>query len=338
MKETMMAANLHAVGDLRYEEVPMPKVLDDEVLLAVKYCGICGSDVGRVLTKGTYHFPTIPGHEFAGVIEYDPKGEWTGKKAAVFPLLPCNECEMCKEEHYELCSHYDYYGSRRDGGYAEYLSVKRWNVVLLPENVSTLEGAVTEPASVAHHAVSRMLEMKKPNGAFTAMVTGAGPIGLLAAQWLKAYGATNVYMFDIDPSKITYAKELGFDEFKDGTKVDYAVEGTGFDSALTVALDAVKPLGGIVLMGNPSRPVTLSQDAYWNIMRKQLYVTGTWNSGYGSTQNDWKASVDAMASGKLNVKAVISHVIDLKDANEAFKILTDRNVFKNRVILKTGEE
>lgn len=334
MEKTMMAANLHAVGDLRYEAVPMPVCGADEVLISVKFCGICGSDIPRVLSKGTYHFPTIPGHEFSGVVAYDPQNELNGKRVAVYPLIPCRKCDMCQKEHYELCHDYDYYGSRRDGGYAEYLAVKRWNLVPLPNEVSFEEGAMCEPVSVAHHAVSR-LHLKAGD---TALISGAGPIGLLAAQWMKAYGATKVYLFDIVPEKIEFAKKMGFDEYKDGITVDAALEGTGYADALSRCLEAVKHHGNMVLMGNPARSVELSQQAYWCILRKELNVTGTWNSSFGTQANDWKASVDAMASKNIQAKPLISHIYPLSRCNEAFEMIASRREFCNRVMFRIGEE
>ena len=106
----MKALNLHAVGDLRYEDVPMPVRQAGEVLLKVHACGICGSDLPRVFTKGTYHFPTIPGHEFAGEIVEADDPSLVGRRAAVFPLLPCRKCEACQvgfeEQHRaELTAH-----------------------------------------------------------------------------------------------------------------------------------------------------------------------------------------------------------------------------------------
>lgn len=333
MQKKMMAANLHAVGDLRYEEVPVPECAMDEVLVAVKYCGICGSDVGRVLKTGTYHFPTIPGHEFSGVVEYDPKGELTGRHVSVFPLIPCRECDMCEQEAYALCRRYDYYGSRRDGGYAEYIAVKRWNLVFLPDGLSLEEGALCEPASVAHSAVSR-LGIREGD---SVLISGAGPIGLLAAQWAKIYGAEKVCLFDIAPDKMEYAKSMGFLEYTDDMTVDCALEGTGYGDALARCLSAVRPRGRMVLMGNPARAVELSQDAYWCILRKELTLVGTWNSDFSDRKNDWAASVEAMAGGRLNAKAVISHVFPLSECGKAFQVLTDKNTFTNRVVLKIGD-
>lgn len=144
MKKTSKSANLYAVNDLRYEDIAVSECKDDEVLVEVKSCGVCGSDIDRVYKKGTYHFPTVIGHEFSGKVVYDPKNELTGKKAVIFPLLPCFGCESCKKGSYATCENYDYYGSRRDGGMTEYIAVKRWNIVLMPDNLSYDEGAMCE--------------------------------------------------------------------------------------------------------------------------------------------------------------------------------------------------
>lgn len=330
MKSTRMAANLYGIGDLRYESVPIPMCGEDEVMVAVKYCGICGSDVPRVWSKGTYHFPTIPGHEFSGVVEYDPKGILNGCRVSVYPLIPCGACEMCKEEQYELCEHYGYYGSRCDGGFCEFLPVKRWNLVQLPDAVSLEEGAMCEPASVAHHAVSRL--QVQPGD--TVLISGAGPIGLLSAQWCRIYGAKDVYLFDLAEEKISFAKKLGFLEYEAGISVDAALEGTGCADALSRCLDAVKRHGRMVLMGNPAQAVSLPQTAYWKILRKELQLTGTWNSSFGEKQNDWAASVAAMSAGTLQVKPLISHEFPLSKIHDAFEMLKSRREFANRVMIQ----
>ena len=123
----MKAYVLHEVNELRYEDVPMPECPKGWVIVQVKAAGICSSDIARVFTKGTYHFPTIPGHEFSGVV-YSVVDEelksWVGKRVGVFPLIPCRECPQCKQKQYEMCANYDYVGSRRDGAFAEYVADK----------------------------------------------------------------------------------------------------------------------------------------------------------------------------------------------------------------------
>ena len=140
--ETMKACVLHAVGDFRYEDVPMPKRGEGEVLLKIRAAGVCGSDIPRVFEKGTYHFPTIPGHEFAGEIVEADDESLIGRRAAVFPLLPCRKCTPCELGEFANCENYDYYGSRRDGGMSEYLPVKRWNLLPLPDGRKYLSAAL----------------------------------------------------------------------------------------------------------------------------------------------------------------------------------------------------
>lgn len=330
----MKMVNLHAVGDLRYEDARIPECAADEVLLAVKSCGICGSDIPRVYTKGTYHFPTVIGHEFSGVIIFDPEEKLTNKKASVFPLLPCFRCASCKAGNYATCENYDYYGSRRDGGMSEYIAVKRWNLVIMPDSLSFDEAAMCEPVSVARHAVSK-LDIKKGD---KLLISGAGPIGIIAGQWAKSFGADEVYYFDIDERKIEFAKELGFKEYENGVNVNCVIEGTGFEDALSTCLKAVSPSGRMVLMGNPSKEVTLSQNTYWHILRKELTVLGTWNSSYNNRINDWKESLQAMAEKRIDVTPLITHRYSLCECNTAFEMMKNKTEFYNKVMLIMNRE
>lgn len=330
----MKCANLYAINDLRYETVLMPECKEDEVLIEVKSCGICGSDIPRVYTKGTYHFPTVIGHEFSGKVSFDPKNELTNKKVAIFPLLPCFKCKSCKDGNYATCNNYDYYGSRRNGGMSEYIAVKRWNILIMPDSLSYNEGAMCEPVSVARHAVHK-LNIKKGDNL---LISGAGPIGIIAGQWAMAFGAENVYYFDIDKRKIDFAKQIGFSEYTEDANINCVIEGTGFSDALQKCLNAIKPSGKMVLMGNPSGDITLSQNTYWHILRKELKIYGTWNSSYKECENDWKESLNAMADGKINVKPLITHTFPLSECNTAFEMMKNKTEFYNKVMLIMNTE
>lgn len=334
MDRKMRAANLHAIGDLRYEEIAIPQCETDEVLVEIKSCGICGSDIGRVYTKGTYHFPTVIGHEFSGVVIEDAENKLTGQRVVIFPLLPCFSCESCKSECYATCENYDYYGSRRDGGMAEYIAVKRFNLLMLPENLTYDEGAMCEPVSVARHAMCK-LNIQPGENVF---ISGAGPIGLLAGMWAKVFGAKDVYYIDIDASKLTFAQQMGFRIYNENAAIDCALEGTGHSDALKACLEAVRPQGRLVFMGNPGGDIHMSQNTYWHILRKELKIEGTWNSAYGSTQNDWKESLAAMAEGKIDVKPLITHRFPLSDCHSAFELMKNRSEFYNKVMLTMNEE
>ena len=137
--DKMNALVLEGIGKLNYKLVDNYTLIKDNVLVKLEYCGICSSDIERVLKTGTYHFPTIPGHEMAGkiVAVNDEDADLLGKRVAIFPMLPCMECEACQKKEYAQCSNYNYFGSRCDGGYAEYLMVPKWNLVFVPEEISS---------------------------------------------------------------------------------------------------------------------------------------------------------------------------------------------------------
>ena len=327
----MNAAVLHAVGDLRYEQVPMPEVGEDEVLLKVMACGVCGSDIPRVYTKGTYHFPTIPGHEFAGQIVESNDPALLGRRAAVFPLLPCHKCPPCQVGEFANCMDYDYYGSRRDGAFAEYLAVKKANLILAPDTLSYECASLCEPGAVARGAIRHMNVQLGD----LVVVYGAGPIGLIAAQWAKRAGAGCVRVVDISEEKLAFAAKFGFESYdpeKDG-QADAVLEGTGAAPALNNAVRALKAHGRLVLMGNPMGDMTIKSDVYSQILRKELTIVGTWNSSYNAVINDWEETIKAMADGSIRYEELITHRFPLAQVNEALEMMRDKKEFFTKVTL-----
>jgi L-iditol 2-dehydrogenase len=345
MKNTMMACNLRGIGDLRYEEVLVPQRGPDEVLLQVKAAGICGSDIPRIFEKGTYHFPTIPGHEFAGLIVDAPEEDAAllGKRAAVFPLIPCRECEACQIGEYPQCNNYDYYGSRRDGAFAEYIAVKKWNLVFIPDTVPFEHAAMCEPCAVAIHALSQA----GIGLGDTAAIFGAGPIGLLAAQIAGGWGAARIVLVDVDEAKLDFAGELGFTyrvnsrkedpaeyirRLSGGKGADVALEAAGASSAVEGCLRSVKTFGQVILMGNPAKNMDISQKAYWEILRKQLTLRGTWNSSYNGARNDWQLAISCMENGILRLSKLITHRFSLAECNRAFELARQRVEFYVKIM------
>jgi len=350
MNKTMKACNLHAVGDLRYEDVPVPALLPDEVMIRIQAAGICGSDIQRVFDKGTYHFPTIPGHEFAGVIcEVNPGDEaLLGKTAAVFPLIPCGKCAACQIGEYAQCADYDYYGSRRDGAFAEYIAVKKWNLVFVPDGISAEHAAMAEPCSVAIHALSQA----GVNLGDTVIIFGAGTIGLLLAQAARGWGAGKVVLSDPDTAKLDFARNLGFQycvdpkisnpaeyvkSVNEGRGADVAIEAAGVAAAAEGCLFAARTFGRVVLMGNPVKNMDISQKAYWEILRKQLVLKGTWNSSYNDVQNDWKLAVQCMEKKVFDLSKLITHRFELADCSRAFELARKRNEFWVKIMFVNKE-
>lgn len=174
----MKAWVLHGINEIQLETVELPALESGQALVAVKAAGICGSDIPRIYRTGAHRHPLIPGHEFSGVVESVGKetdSAWLGKRVGVFPLIPCGACGPCIKGQYEMCRNYGYLGSRRDGGFAEYVAVPAGNLIELPDCVSFEEAAMLEPMAVAVHAMRRVLpEESRAESGPTGAVNASG--------------------------------------------------------------------------------------------------------------------------------------------------------------------
>lgn len=322
----MKAYVLHAVNKLQYDDINKPDCPDGWAIVKVKAAGICSSDIARVFTKGTYHFPTIPGHEFAGIVDSvssEEDKELVGKHVGIFPLIPCRECPQCKDKHYEMCAHYDYVGSRRDGGFAEYVAVPVWNLIPLSDAIPFTSAAMLEPLSVALHA-AKIADIQKGQ---SVGVIGTGMIGICAAQWAKSLGADIVDVIGRNEAKRNLVEKAGLNyiimtEQKKNCQFDVVIEAVGNPKSIDLAIQSVSPGGTLVLMGNPSGDISLSQNTYWRILRKQLLLKGTWNSSYdGKNPSDWTEVVEALEKKEIKVEHLISHCFDQDNLKEGLDLM-----------------
>lgn len=343
----MKALVLHSVGDLRYEDVEKPKPKENEVLLKVKAAGICGSDIDRVFHRGTYSFPLIPGHEFAGQIAGTGPGvdeSLIGKKAAVFPLIPCRKCQSCEIGQYAQCEDYDYLGSRRNGAFAQYVVVPVWNLVLAPnDDIAYEELALCEPTGIAMHAV----RLAQPDIGDTVAVFGSGPIGLLVGMIAKNTRNINVLMIDIDQKKVDFAEQLGFTAVNgletdaiewvksqtDGRGADISFEVVGVSASIENCFKATRKFGKVIGVGIPHKDITISTNAYENLLRKQLSLVGTWNSVFSNLpKNEWKLVVNLISNKTLDVLPLVSHRVSLKEGAAPIKMMEQRREFFNKIM------
>ncbi|HEY0868152.1 MAG TPA: galactitol-1-phosphate 5-dehydrogenase [Fimbriimonas sp.] len=335
----MKALSLHGVGDLRLIDVPTPAPKAGEALVRVAACGVCGSDIPRIFSKGTYRFPTIPGHEFAGTIaEKGPgvEGLEVGDAVAVFPLLWCGECAPCESGRYVQCENYGYLGSRDDGAFAEYVVAPSRNLAKVPAGVSLEEAALTEPASVALHALRRT---GRSLFGLNVAVYGAGPIGLMVAQWARSMGAAEVLIFDIAPRKAELARSLGFSQVFDSpaeTTAHVCIEAAGVPATMLAACRSVARGGTVVLLGNPSRDLELPADLVSQLMRKEASLLGTWNSDYSSlgTGDDWHAVLHAVRAKKIDLTTLVSHRVSLDEALPALEQMRDHPDRVSKILIK----
>ena len=249
----MRAARLHAVGDLRVAEEPVPPVDGPEpgtVLVRVTAVGICGSDLhwwdeGAIGDAKLTH-PLVLGHEGAGVIADGPR---SGERVAIDPAIPCETCRACHDGYRNLCYRLRFSGhGDTDGMMREFMAWPAAQLYPLPDQVSDVDGAMLEPLGVAVHSVDLG---HLPFGG-TAAVVGCGPIGLLLIQLLKVAGASRVLAFEPLAHRREAAVRLGADVGgPDGPGVDVAFEAAGSDDAVQLAMASVRPGGRVVLAGIP---------------------------------------------------------------------------------------
>ena len=349
----MKAYVLHDINNFKLEEVTMPTPSENEVLVQVKAAGICGSDIPRVYKTGTYFYPLIPGHEFSGVVAAvgnSVDAKWQGKRVGIFPLIPCKKCGPCLKKQYEMCRSYSYLGSRRDGGFAEYVSVPVDNLVELPENVSFEEAAMLEPMAVAVHAMRRV----QPKASDTVAVCGLGTIGLLLVMFLKEAGVENILVVGNKEFQRQAVLRLGVPEenYCDCKKedveqwitthtndvgVDIFFECVGKNETVTQAVNSAVPGGKIMLVGNPYSDMNLEEAAYWKILRHQLLVTGTWNSSFAFPEDisdkedafvqpdDWRYVLKLLEEKRIAPAELITHKYSLEELEKGFHIMRDKS-------------
>lgn len=352
-RDSMKAYVLNGIGQLDYMEVEKPELESGWVLVEVYAAGICESDIPRIYKTGTYHFPTIPGHEFAGkVVEvFDKEAEhWLGKCVGVFPLIPCKECFVCKDEKYEMCRNYDYLGSRRDGGFAEYVAVPVWNLIELPDEMPMDAAAMLEPASVARHAVKR-LEITPED---TVALFGLGTIGIIITQWLCILGVKKVYAIGHHPEHGEAMRRTASAEYEyfndveneqcnlqnwllektDGKGVTIAIDCVGSSSVLSTCLNCVRPGGQVLTVGNPRGDVALEKAVYWKILRNQIRLTGTWNSSFThDIEDDWNQVIKAVCDGTLKLSELITHRLAFDELEKGLLIARDRLEYRNKIMI-----
>ncbi|MFC7328100.1 galactitol-1-phosphate 5-dehydrogenase [Marinactinospora rubrisoli] len=350
MSDTMRAAVLHAPGDIRVEEVPVPEPGPTDALVRVAACGVCGSDIPRMLRPGgSYHLPLICGHEFSGHVVALGDGlaaagtVQIGDLVTVPPLIPCETCGPCQQGNFSLCEDYDYFGSRRPGAYAQYVTVPARNLMVVPADLDPRAAAMLDPAAIALHAVWRT----KLRSGHRVAVVGAGPIGLFAVQWARIAGASEVLAIDLNEQKTAMAREAGAthtatspEEARElaGAGYDVVVESAGAPPTIEQAVTLTARQGQAVFIGIPHDPVVLPKAAFSHFLRREATLHGAWNSFSAPFPGDeWRTAARAMASGDLAWKFMITHELGLDELPGTMHRLGERSIFSSKVLFLPNE-
>jgi len=339
------AAVLEDKGVLAYREVPAPEPADGEVLLEIHASAVCGSDIHRFL-RGHRTYPIILGHEAAGIITAVGAGVgagMVGHRAALVPLVPCHACEQCLAGRFSACGSYSFVGSRRPGAFAQLVAVPAANVMPVPDDLPFESAALIEPSTVARH----MLDLGRFQPGRSAIVLGAGSIGLMLVQWLRVLGASPIIATDVADANLDAARALGAhvtlnptrdavtDEVRrlTGAGVDLALEASGSPAALAQTIEVTRPRGAVVLGGNQPPDATLPMIFIENLMRRELTLTGCFMS-YSAPWpgHEWTDGLAAVLDGGLDMPAMISHRAPLSEAPAVFAEIAAHRLVHRKIV------
>jgi L-iditol 2-dehydrogenase len=331
MQKLQEAAVLKANTVLEIEQRPIPVPQSDEVVLRIRAAGICSSDITRVHGGGAYFYPLVPGHEMAGEVYSVGIGctqEWkTGERAVVYPLVACNACERCQSGRIHLCRQYSYYGSRQDGGFSQFLSVKASNLLRLPQELDFNKAVLVEPLSVVLHALGRA----QISSGCRILISGAGTLGQLAVrvlQWMQVPALTLVdrnaeklapFQTTIQTICLAETDWEGWTESR-AEQFDVFLDFTGDAQTLPKAVRLLAPQGELICAGNPNGGASFDQKILDKILRNEITLRGTWNS---LPQTDWVHAITLLAEG-LNVDDIVSKVISLAELPATLHALSER--------------
>ncbi|MCC9658052.1 galactitol-1-phosphate 5-dehydrogenase [Rhodopirellula halodulae] len=329
----MKAMLLTEYKNMQVTDVEEPEVGADDVLVQVEACGICGSDIhGYDGSTGRRIPPLVMGHEAAGVVVQVGENVTdleVGARVTFDSMVSCGKCQFCREGHGNLCDNRMVLGVscgdyRRHGAFAERISVPRRIVYRLPDSLPFEHAALVEAVSVAVHAA----EVTPIRLGDTAVVVGAGMIGLLAVQAVRAAGATQVIAVDLNDKRLETAGSLGADvllradqvdvpekvrELTGGRGADVALEVVGATPTVKTAIESVRKGGAVTLVGNVSPTIELPLQS---VVTREIRLQGTCGCN-----GEYPQCIDLMNRGVINVEPLITAKISLADGPKWFERL-----------------
>ncbi len=326
--KTMRALRYLGPKKLKVEQVSMPSLKDDEVLLKVISVGICGSDVhGYLGITGRRIEPMTMGHEFCGeVVENNIPGSkfQIGDRVSVQPVDFCGECDYCKQGFTNLCENKKFFGVMDvDGAFAEYIAVKEKLLFKMPDNVDDYLGALVEPYAVGYSAVEKIESLEDK----TVLIIGSGTIGLTVLQLVQNLKPNKIIVSDLSEARLKKAEELGANytinpskenavetikKYNSDRLVDVVFEAVGVEATANQSIDCVKPYGEIVWIGNSQKEIKINMQS---IVTESKTVKGT----YIYTQEDFGKVHNILMSGVINTKSFITEIISLEEAVNKFE-------------------
>jgi (R,R)-butanediol dehydrogenase / meso-butanediol dehydrogenase / diacetyl reductase len=324
------------------EEMPKPVLEKGEVLIEVKYAGICGSDLFIWLGKHKRIKPnTILGHEFSGkIVEIKENSHnnsdnlKVGDQVAVRPNFYCGICDNCQRGFFHLCRHFGLYGIDADGGFAEYVKVKKENVLKTFNKVDYDELALVEPLSVALHAIRRS-NFKLGD---TVNILGGGPIGLLIASLLKVAGATKINIFELNPFRIKKAQEMGFatidtsgknmlsSDIYSNNETDIVFDTVGLKTVSRQLVKLVRTRGDIIIVGMYKELAEID-------LLSMLYKEASIKAILIYEKEDVEKAVRLIDKHQIDLKPIITHKLPFEKIQECMEKIHDQEIDALKILL-----
>jgi 2-desacetyl-2-hydroxyethyl bacteriochlorophyllide A dehydrogenase len=338
----MLCAAFYGKKDIRLENRPLPRVGQDDVLVQVKACGICGTDVSMYQGKINYSQDIVGkifGHEVTGVVKEIGSKVKTVRiddRVVVAPVNYCGECYYCRKGDENLCVNWRCIGEEIDGGYAQYICVSQKQIFSLPDNISFEEGTLlADPVPTPLHAVIKKADIKPGD---RVAVWGSGPQGYCAIQIAKTCGATVIAVARRE-QKLKLAGELGADITIDSNKenvidrikeityqgADVCLECGGYPEAVTQAIASARKGGRVVMIGLQKAQMCNLEDMLWD--EKELVAS------LSSTYQEFSTGIRLTETGKIVLKPLVTHSYPLESIREAFELLSVRKEFVIKVIV-----
>jgi len=329
MPEKMKAGRFYKVGEpLKIDTIPIPKLEPGDVLVDIKACGICGSDI-HIVYEGvtpTAYTPIALGHEPSGVIAVlgpEVEGWKVGERVTINPFLTCGKCINCLSGNSQICLSRRVIGIHTEGGLAEFLKIPAKNLVRLPENIPFDQGGIAVDAvATPFHAITNRGALRVGE---KVAVFGCGGLGIHGVQIAKVCGASLVIAVDTIDSALERAKKVGADEvinpkrerpiqkiweLTEGRGVDLALEFIGLKETIEQAVGCIRVGGRVVVVGLGPENISLLPPT--TFVRSELSLLGS----YGSTTSEIQSVIDLVASGKLNLSDSITERFSLEEVNK----------------------
>jgi len=321
------------IDKVEIRDVPLPKPKENEAIIKVGCTGICGSDLTIISGKHPRaRRPLIFGHEFMGTVFSLPKGSSSafsvGQRIVVEPILSCKACKQCKSGNEHVCKNLKLIGVETDGGFADYVRAPIDKIYAIHDSVIDEEAAVIEPLAVAVHAVD-YAKLKQDD---TIAIIGAGPIGILIAQVVRARGFSKVWICEVNPFRLKLAQNMGFEVIDtkkhelldriltftgwEGVNVTFDAAGVPFSCGNIIPMTSIK--GRIVMVAIHKKPCEIM---FQQLSYREQVIVGTRIYAKG----DFQEAISLVEDKKVDLKKIITHIFSMENAIEAFRIAKNPN-------------